>query len=185
MEKHLGQGAQGGTGEQQAQENLVFSFPGYKTPTQAPIAPLPIQQVANFPIDLQFQQPVAPVPYAIGQSYLHSGTTHLLHNANFAMHTTPPTLGQIASRIKEKASASKQSQQEQDDMDVDGPEEDDEDGEEGDGEDNDGEGAGGGGGDQTTGRWTKKEHDLFLAALKKYGKVRTTLQRKNLEKNLQ
>lgn len=169
MENRQGQGEQ--DGEQQGQENLVFSFPGYKTPTQLPIPPLPILQSGNFTATSHFQQPVVSVPYPIGQQYLHTNNSHLLHNANLAARTTPPTLGQIASRIKEKASAAKRSQQ-QDDMDVDGPEDENEGDEDGDGDDNDGEG-GGGGGDQTTGRWTKAEHELFLAALKKFGKVST------------
>lgn len=48
---------------------------------------------------------------------------------------------------------------------------DEDDGDDDGGDDGDEDGGVAGGQDQSTGRWTKKEHELFLAALKKYGKV--------------
>lgn len=164
MEKREG-GRNGGDGQQH--ESLVFSFPGYKTPTQ-PVVTFnePTQQQMNLPSQLYSSSE--------RQSSAENPINALLIAGDF--RATPdrpiaaPTLGQIASRIKEKASASRRQSSEE--MDVVG---DDFDGGDDDDVGDDGEEEGGGGQDQSTGRWTKKEHELFLAALKKYGKVSTVL----------
>lgn len=150
--------------DSQPTESLVFTFPGYKSPAQPPL--LQPNQLPN-----QTQQFIAPA-----QQFPPYNGEHLVFPVNMGVNnndfratperSAPPTLGQIASRIKEKASASRRQSSEE--MDFGG---DDDDGEDDGGDDGDEEGGGAGGLDQSTGRWTKKEHELFLAALKKYGKV--------------
>jgi hypothetical protein len=70
-----------------------------------------------------------------------------------------PTLGQIVARFKEEKK-SKADSSDEIEADIDGK-----------GKEDDGEEGGEDDHDQSTGRWTKKEHELFLQALKKYGKV--------------
>lgn len=72
------------------------------------------------------------------------------------------TLGQIAAKFQENARAARSK----------GIVEDDEsDGEAGEGDEDDDGGADQDDQDQSTGRWTKLEHELFLAGLKRFGKV--------------
>lgn len=163
-------------GDSQANENLVFSFPGFKTPTQ------PLLQPNLVPMAQVFPPPGQLYPgFSADQSYPgHALAAAGANNQNVAGHNFratpdrpvhPPTLGQMASRIKEKASASRrQSSEEMDGVNGAGGGDEGDDGE-GDDDDGDDDNAGLNGQDQSTGRWTKKEHELFLAALKKYGKV--------------
>lgn len=82
------------SGDQQRQENLVLSFSGYKTP-------LVLSAQQTFANSASYSQPqTGTIPYQLGQQYLLQGNTQ-------QARATPPTLGQIASRIKEKASAAK------------------------------------------------------------------------------
>jgi hypothetical protein len=81
--------------------------------------------------------------------------------------TPHQTLGQIAEKIQNQARAAKSKQHEfsgDDDGAINNNDDEME-------EDDDADDDAGGHGAESTGRWTKQEHELFLEALKKYGKV--------------
>ncbi len=103
-------------------------------------------------------------PNPLYQSPLDKSTVE----SNVFKGITPhQTLGQIAEKIQEQARAAAKSKQIVGEFSAD----DDEDMEDDEAED-DGDDEGGGHGTESTGRWTKQEHELFLEALKKYGKVK-------------
>lgn len=89
-----------------------------------------------------------------------------LDSANRGGSTQHHTLGQMAEQFQERARAAARHKG------GDSPPNEEEE-EEDENEDDDDEEGGGTGGQQTesTGRWTKHEHEMFLEALKKYGKV--------------
>jgi hypothetical protein len=84
-----------------------------------------------------------------------------------------PTLGQMADQIQERARADRLSRQGENDYEEE-LDEDEEGGEGEEGDEDDGEDVIPQG-SESTGRWTRQEHELFLQALKKYGKVRCIL----------
>lgn len=153
---------------------LVFNFSGYQTPNAAPSATI-VPSNIGLPLSTMYpadhaSRPTttfaAPNPPTFYLSRPDSAAAVAPTNSveRTASHQQYSTLGQIAARFKEdpafrkgKTDPSEDSKRTQ----VDEREEE--------GDDDGGEGEEGQ--DQSTGRWTKKEHELFLAALKKYGKV--------------
>lgn len=89
------------------------------------------------------------------------------------MVTPHQTLGQIAEKIQEEARAAARSRGEDFDTEdlYNQQEEDFDEDDQDNGEDEDDQGQQG---SESTGRWTRQEHELFLEGLKRFGKVRKT-----------
>lgn len=159
-------------------EPLVLRFPGhvYQTPTTGSDSGFPSshprQLPSNYLVGGNFPQAGNQLSLNIklpqGSSRKATNNTDYQQDnrgsgGNVLHHHT---LGQMAEQFQERARAVAR----QKGFDS-PPIEDDE-------EDEDGDEEGGGQQSESTGRWTKLEHELFLEALKKYGKVSKTLTNK-------
>lgn len=135
-----------------AQNNSIPSFDNLKNSFQTP------NNESNR--ENSFISPFSPQYQSFQSSNISS---NLLMRPLINESKPHPTLGQIAEQIHESAKASARAKlgnnHEYDSDD------DDDMGQDNDDDEMDNQGA------ESTGRWTKQEHSLFLEALKKYGKV--------------